>query len=642
MIKIIGYARVSTTKQDLSRQKLKIKEFCENNNYELIEIIEDFGISGVVADRKGYIELQSKTYKDADMIVISELSRLSRQEDVTETVYNIQQIINKGLSVILLDSPSKIYEANKLLDITEILILTIKAWAAAQERLDIKKKNQDGKQALFQAYPYAVVDQKIPYGYKAVPNPNGKRPKYILEEVPEEVENIKRLFALVNSGKTLGAVARYFNERNITFRGYYSTVAILSNYIHSDIYRGIRRRTQRLGREEPYTIEVRIKPIISEEDFMKAQELIKNNYKNTPTGKVNHNPLKGIIRCRCGRAMTVKDKKPAAGISKLTYRCSCVDRKSHPDFCKYNIDEVSYDLTNEILYSLFKSMHTAEYINFFRNQTDNRVTELQEEIAGIEKRLSALYLDKENLSNESQDNANKFLLTTNPTLLNIIQEKQNQLDEKIKSIDKEIIRYKKSQSKKMADIERIKDNNGKEKLQNLSIEEQGELYHKYLERVNYIPVTTMQGYYIVQFLNGIKFYIAITKVRSIAMASLLLDNWTIDEKGLITANYDTLKSSDMKNFSIEMIRKAKTMTLQEYLKSDLAKERALHLDLSYRERYLEQLHKAGLDGRHRPLKRHYKIFCVNGNTGFRNESRIFYFIHLQNEEAYERKESSSA
>ena len=40
--------------------------------------------------------------------------------------------------------------------------------------------------------------------------------------------------------------------------------------------------------------------------------------------------------------------------------------------------------------------------------------------------------------------------------------------------------------------------------------------------------------------------------------------------------------------------------------------------------------------------RHYKIFCVNGNTGFRNESRIFYFIHLQNEKDYERKESSSA
>ena len=40
--------------------------------------------------------------------------------------------------------------------------------------------------------------------------------------------------------------------------------------------------------------------------------------------------------------------------------------------------------------------------------------------------------------------------------------------------------------------------------------------------------------------------------------------------------------------------------------------------------------------------RHYKIFCVNGNTGFKFESRIFYFIHLQNEEDYEKKESRSA
>ena len=31
-----------------------------------------------------------------------------------------------------------------------------------------------------------------------------------------------------------------------------------------------------------------------------------------------------------------------------------------------------------------------------------------------------------------------------------------------------------------------------------------------------------------------------------------------------------------------------------------------------------------------------------GNTRFRNESRIFYFIHLQKEKDYEKKESSSA
>ena len=30
------------------------------------------------------------------------------------------------------------------------------------------------------------------------------------------------------------------------------------------------------------------------------------------------------------------------------------------------------------------------------------------------------------------------------------------------------------------------------------------------------------------------------------------------------------------------------------------------------------------------------------NTGFKKEFRIFYFIHLQNDEVYERNESSSA
>ena len=602
-MRVIGYARVSTTKQDLSRQVVKIKEFCESNNYELIEIIEDFGISGVVADRHGYLELQNMTSKDADIIVISELSRLSRQEDITETVHNIQKIINQGLSVILLDNPHKTYEANRFLDITEVLLLTIKAYGAAQERQEIKKKNQDGKQALLLFNPYAVVDAKIPYGYKAIPNPNGKRPKYILEEVPEEVELIKKMFSLVNSGYTLGAVARFFNERNISFRGYYSTISILSNYIHSDIYRGIRRRTQKLGREEPYTIEVRITPIISEKDYLKAQELIKINNKRISTGRVNYNPLKGIIKCRCGRAMTVKDKKPSAGITKLTYRCSCVERKSYPNFCTYNIDEVSYDLTNEIMYSLFKSMHSAEYIEFFRNQTDNRITELQEEVEGIEQRLTTLYNQKNNLSIESVENANKFLLTTNPTLLNMIQEKQDQLEKQIKLLEKDITKYKKSQSKKTADIEKIKDNNGKEKLQNLTLEEQGELFHKYLERVHYVPVTIMQGYYTIKFLNGITFIIAVTKVRSQALASILPDKWTIDEKGIITMQMDEYTSISMKNFSLKTETIISTTTLQEYLKSDIAKQRALQLDLSYRERYLEQLHKAGLDGGLRPLKK---------------------------------------
>ena len=39
-MKIVGYARVSTTTQDLLRQKELIKSFCNSNNYTLSEILE--------------------------------------------------------------------------------------------------------------------------------------------------------------------------------------------------------------------------------------------------------------------------------------------------------------------------------------------------------------------------------------------------------------------------------------------------------------------------------------------------------------------------------------------------------------------------------------------------------------------------
>ena len=78
-MRAIGYARVSTTKQDLARQRCKITNFCGENGYELEFILEDFGISGATLDRKGYQRLLSLTDKDCDVIIVSEISRLSRR-----------------------------------------------------------------------------------------------------------------------------------------------------------------------------------------------------------------------------------------------------------------------------------------------------------------------------------------------------------------------------------------------------------------------------------------------------------------------------------------------------------------------------------------------------------------------------------
>ena len=83
-MKAIGYARVSTTKQDLARQRDKITNFCNDRGYELLTIIEDFGISGASLEREGYQELNKLTDRDCDIIIVSEISRLSRKDQITE------------------------------------------------------------------------------------------------------------------------------------------------------------------------------------------------------------------------------------------------------------------------------------------------------------------------------------------------------------------------------------------------------------------------------------------------------------------------------------------------------------------------------------------------------------------------------
>ena len=52
MKRVIGYIRVSTDNQDLERQRVLIRKYCENKGYSLLRIEEDYAISGTVSNRK--------------------------------------------------------------------------------------------------------------------------------------------------------------------------------------------------------------------------------------------------------------------------------------------------------------------------------------------------------------------------------------------------------------------------------------------------------------------------------------------------------------------------------------------------------------------------------------------------------------
>ena len=594
-MRAIGYARVSTTKQDLARQRDKITNFCADNGYELEFIIEDFGISGATLDRKGYQRLNSLTEKDCEMIVVSEISRLSRKEQITEALNDIQQILNNGISVILLDDSAKVYKAKENLNISELLLLIIQLWGAAQERNEIKRKNQDGKQALFKSNPYAVVDAKVPFGFKKVPNTMSNRPKYILEQNPAEVEVVKKIFELVLDGKTLYGVMQYLNDRNIMIGKGMPSLPILSRIIHNELYIGIRRRTQSFGKEkgkEDIAIQ-HIEPIISEEDFRRAGEKIEINNKYVSTAKVYFNPFKGIIRCRCGRAMMVKEKKPEQGVSKLTYRCSCNESRNSSKFCSANIDEISYELTNSVIKSLF-IQRSQEITDYFKETGLIKTNEFHEIIDGIAKKIEIANLRKEELNNRTKQNVQKLLATTNKIFVKALEQDQVKIDTDIKIIDAEVDELRRKEREiinKIASIKKAYSSiDAYERISNISNNELTEMYHLYLNKIEYYPITTMKGFYKVTFKTGMVFYIAITKVRRSPKAYVL--DAEIDlNTGDISFKYD--KITDDSTYSLPT-KMEKTINIKDFFYSewvDYAFSVELNLDLSYREKYAKQLGK---------------------------------------------------
>ena len=584
MKKAITYIRVSTKMQDVARQRMKIQEYCDRNNYEIVQEIVDYGISGARADREGYIKLQSLTDKDGEILVISELSRLSREETLI-TVNTIQNIIYHGLDVVFLDDASKYYKANQALNLIELITLLVSADKNAKERIEIKRKNQEGKQAILSNNPYAMVDGNIPFGFQAIYNPNGRRPKKILEENEQEVEHIKKVYELILSGYSLGEVARYFNNRNITFRGFFVTRQLLGRLIKHSIYKGVRERKLKFDREEASIISVNIKPIITPEDFDRANLLVKENHKYKSTGKNLYNPLKGIFKCRCGRSMIVKDKKPEKAVTKLTYRCSYMGTEDNPIACHFK-DEISYHLTNEIIYSLFKYMNYSENIDFFKGQIDNKVQNLIEEIDGLNKQIKNKELIRSNLEAENQELVQSYLEARSSTLRTAVQNKQIEIENKIEALKKEMDKLTDAKLSKEADKLRLIDTRKKEKLDNLNIQEKGELFHKHLASVTYYTVTMMQGFYVIQFRSGLEFIIAVRKTARSPLVSILPDKYTLNKDTLLITEYkETSKNTSLKNFSLNTTVTTKEITIQEYLKIEITKLRSLRIDYSYRKQY---------------------------------------------------------
>lgn len=557
-MKAIGYIRVSTTNQDILRQSIKYKEFCNYKNFENVEEIVDFGVSGATFERDGFKKLQKVTNKEADIIVVSELSRLSRREDILDTLNSVQNITSKGLKLVFLDNPEKVYSG--ILDLQELITLTVTAYGAAQERLMIKRRNQEGKTTLFDNIPNAIVDGRVPYGFKKIINPNGNHPKYLLQINQKEAVNVTTIFNLILEGYSTSKVMHYLYENGIRNRvNKIFSKQYLSKLISNPIYKGDRIRKDKL---------VNIEAIIQPEVWDKVQILIKENYSYISNGTTMFNPLRGLIRCRCGKAMLVKNK----GKGVLVYRCSETRPAFDESKCKF-MDSVRFDLTNEVIFSLLRSIDFVEITGNY----EERINQLRDQILVINDQISITKTEIENIRKNITVLEERYISAKVQSLADKIQdviiENLDNIKSKERAIDKKIrnINLIKDQINSLIDVSKT------ENFDNLNIKDRAKIFKKYIQKIEFISITSLQGFYKIYFNFGIVQYVAAKKTTKSPKFAVLPNAFTLNEDytiNVLEGGNDVLNLSNYRN---------KKITIQEFFKK-YAND-YLDVNMSYRSKY---------------------------------------------------------
>lgn len=143
--KAYGYARVSSTEQNLSRQLEAIKNYAEENNLELNErdVITD-KISGKDFNRPGYQFLTQSLLRRGDYLIIKELDRLGRDYEGIKEEW--RRLTSAGICLIIIDTPILSLDSKSDLErmLISNIVLELLSYTSARERDHIKSRQTDG------------------------------------------------------------------------------------------------------------------------------------------------------------------------------------------------------------------------------------------------------------------------------------------------------------------------------------------------------------------------------------------------------------------------------------------------------------------------------------------------------------------
>lgn len=423
MKQVALYLRVSTNQQDYDRQKQELVALCKRNRWHIKYVFEEKE-SGRKDDRPEFQKLCALTKDDIQMVVVWEISRLSRRAYMIMKV--AEDFAQKGISIYCLKENYTTLQDDGNWNPNALMSLTLFAGWAQSELNNIRERSLSGKK-------HKMLSGELDYTFKAPYGYGKNKGKLVINE--EEAEQVRKLFDLFVYG--------HKSTRQLAI-SYGWTQNRVSYMLKNPVYMG-----EVKYKYEPSII-LHVPAIISKELFYVAQDILKNRRGNQLTAEQRYNNrLRGKIYCGlCGNKMYYsKDKRVSI------YTCKTNTHKEQYQYCSTRIAKHKVD---EMLNILLRR-RLAE------NNADENRENLVRELDAKKKSVEKIKEQQKELQNKFNEVENKIRLLIDAGF-DVKDERHNR--EKIR---KEIDNLDESRSIELKEIETL--TRSLDDIDNMSYEE---------------------------------------------------------------------------------------------------------------------------------------------------------------------------
>lgn len=328
----IGYMRLSSKDQSksLEYQESSIKEYCRRNQLNVIGLFKDNGESSYTFDRPDYKALEAylRKYKgECQYLIVLDHDRFSR--NLPEALMKIAELENKyGVKVL---STSERVDLDTQ-DPDVFMKRALDYMMANKELFNIRKRT---KQGIRNAKENGRYLGRAPFGYKNIIDGTKRN---LIEIDKGQALIVERIFRDYIVG-----IPPYLIYKNAKALGFtYTGKTAIQDILQNCVYAGLIKVPAFRELPEKYVKGLH-EPIIADAEFWLVQSMLNSNKRRTRVQPAEDFPLRGVLRCWCGKSMTAGWTKGRKQYY-LYYRCT---------------EHTSYNLAGSMLHEYFERLLKA-------------------------------------------------------------------------------------------------------------------------------------------------------------------------------------------------------------------------------------------------------------------------------------------